>query len=327
MKKNVPVKSPYPSTEYLEFFGEHEIIDLTARLSRSDMAYLIQFLRELGFDSYLDAQEQFMGLIDSNVKRFGVDGKSSNDDLVRLLHFTINGIDVFAKANQIFENNSDEYQKAIVKFFQVLIELILPKLVAQIPSAEMGKFQNFVSTTLSELERFGQISEGASNYAAQTIFPVKEQREISSNDVDAQAIRVGSNQTSEGDGKSDIPDDQIPEGKDSSEMRKSIIEILSPIKDIFPRNGEFDKSISWLCKYFKGGQPIIDKPITVKVRNNKRLGNALGEVFREIEPLENLKIDYVRINTEIFECFAHFSIGDKKASETTLGKYMSRNFS
>jgi hypothetical protein len=104
--------------------------------------------------------------------------------------------------------------------------------------------------------------------------------------------------------------------------RESVVGILDPLQVAFLSTRDFEDAVTRLCKYFDGEEQQAAKPLNVRKRNYKKLGKALGEIFRDMRHRDSIGRDYLQFAKDTFDCFEGQDISNEKLTSTTLYKYM-----
>lgn len=104
--------------------------------------------------------------------------------------------------------------------------------------------------------------------------------------------------------------------------RETVVSILDPLQNAFICPKEFDEAVNYVCEYFDRDPIQGVKPLRVRKGNTRKLGQALGDIHRDIHHKVGISKEYLEFAKQTFDCFANQDISDSKINRTNLYKYM-----
>jgi hypothetical protein len=339
MKKYVPEALSFPTEDYIKFFKKNEFIDLTARLSKIEMIYLVQFLTEIGFRSYEDAETQLSKIAFYSAERLGIGGDPNDEQLVQLGHFAWNASDLLATAEKTLIDKPIAFQKAIIKCIKVVTELIAPKLLLQLPPEVKPRFQKVFKSVIRELENFDVMSKEAADYFISHLSPPRPNLLKWEYDIEFAAMLTSGSKRSLTD---KIKNNQNPgqqenfasirngeESQTEGEEHTDVIEptvqsAMEPMKDRIIRNGEYDKAVLMIIEYMRTGTMSHKEEFYVVRGSKVALAKILYKIYRNLKGQSPLDMSFLKFVVSAFSCYSEEDLNNSEPFNTRLASYMSR---
>lgn len=105
-------------------------------------------------------------------------------------------------------------------------------------------------------------------------------------------------------------------------LENSIDEYLEPFKDTAIDSKDYSEAAAALKLFFEGHPPTTPKCCAIKNRNKKKLGYALGQLYKG-QTNGSLSFEYLDFCRRLFDCFKGAELGKDNYLRSNLYKYFS----